>query len=107
MGKKQIIEKIKVFIKALIQNNIKVEKVYLFGSYAHGNAKTYSDIDVAVISPDLGKNYLEEMRLLMRIAQEIDLMISPDPYSVEEFNNAKKGDFLWQEIINKGKLIEI
>jgi uncharacterized protein len=107
MGKKQIIEKIKAFIKALIQNNIKVEKVYLFGSYAHGNAKSYSDIDVAVISPDLGKNYLEEMRFLMKISQEIDLMISPDPYSVEEFENAKQGDFLWQEIINKGKLIEI
>jgi len=107
MGKKQIIEKIKAFIKALIQNNIKIEKVYLFGSYAHGNAKSYSDIDVAIISPDLGKNYLEEMRFLMRIAQEIDLMISPDPYSVEEFKNAKQGDFLWQEIIQKGKLIKI
>ena len=107
MGKKQIIEKIKAFIKALIQNNIKIEKVYLFGSYAHGNAKSYSDIDVAVISPDLGKKYVEETCKLMRIAQKIDLMISPDPYSVEEFNNAKQGDFLWQEIIQKGKLIKI
>jgi predicted nucleotidyltransferase len=107
MDKKQVINKIKDYIKALIRKNIKVEKVYLFGSYAHGNAKTYSDIDVAVISPDFGKSYLEETRLLMKIARDVDLMISPDPYSVEEFNNAKQGDFLWQEIIKKGKLIEI
>jgi len=106
MDQKQVIDKVKEFIKAMIQNNIKVEKVYLFGSYAHGNAGNYSDIDVAVISPDLGKKYVEETCKLMRIAQKIDLMISPDPYSVEEFNNAKQGDFLWQEIINNGKLIE-
>lgn len=107
MAKKQAMKIVKEFIKAIKAHNIRVEKAYLFGSYAHGNAKDYSDIDVAIISPDLGKNYLQETCLLMEIAQEIDLMISPDPYSIEEYQKAGKGDFLYQEIINKGKLIKV
>jgi len=106
MAKKQVIKIVKKFINAVNARNIRVEKAYLFGSYAHGNANDYSDIDVAIISPDLGKSYLQETCLLMEIAQEIDLMISPDPYSLEEYKKAGKGDFLWQEIVNKGKLIK-
>lgn len=107
MAEKQVVKIVKKFINAVKARNIKVDKVYLFGSYAHGNAGNYSDIDVAVISPDLGKSYLQETCMLMEIAQEIDLMISPDPYSVEEYRKAKKGDFLYQEIINNGKLIKV
>ena len=105
MAKKQIIKIVKKIINAVKANNIRVEKAYLFGSYAHGNAKNYSDIDIAIISPDLGKSYMQETRLLMKIAQDIDLMISPDPYSVEEYQKTGKGDFLYQEIINNGKLV--
>ncbi|OGI00398.1 MAG: DNA polymerase III subunit beta [Candidatus Melainabacteria bacterium GWF2_37_15] len=106
MVKKQIIETVKKYIKAIEAHNIRVEKAYLFGSYAHDTAKSYSDIDVAIVSPDFGKSYLEETCTLMRIARDVDIMISPDPYSVEEYENAGKGDFLYQEIINKGKLIQ-
>ncbi len=106
MVKKQIIEIVKNYIKAVKAHNIRVEKAYLFGSYADDTAKSYSDIDVAIISPDLGKSYLNETRLLMKIARDIDVNISPDPYSVEEYENAAKGNFLYQEIISKGKLIK-
>lgn len=107
MAKREIIKKVKEFIKLLENNNLKIEKVYLFGSHVSNKAKETSDIDVAIISPDFGKNYMEEMRLLLKIADKIDFMISPDPYSVEQYENAKQGDFLWQEIIQKGKLIKI
>lgn len=107
MAKKQIIKIIKDYIKAVEAHNIKVEKAYLFGSYAHDKAKSYSDIDVAIISPDFGKNYMQESLFLMKIARDVDIMISPDPYSVEEYEKAGEGSFLWQEIINKGKLIKV
>lgn len=106
MGKKEVIKKIKEFIELLKTNNIKVEKVYLFGSYAVNQARKNSDIDVAVISPNFGINYTEESLFLMRLAQKIDLQISPEPYSLEEFQTASKGGFLWQEIIQKGQLIK-
>lgn len=107
MVKKQIIEKVKLFIDALKEANIKVEKVFLFGSYVFGNTHEYSDIDIAVISPDFGKNYLEESIFLLKTAHKIDLLLSPEPYSLQDYENAKKGDFLWQEIIQKGKSIDI
>ncbi|HBG48748.1 MAG TPA: nucleotidyltransferase domain-containing protein [Cyanobacteria bacterium UBA9971] len=107
MGKREVIKKIKEFINLIKINNIKVEKVYLFGSYAVNRAKESSDIDVAVISPDFGINYTEESLFLMKIAQKIDLQISPEPYSLKEYQAASQGEFLWQEIINKGQLIKV
>lgn len=107
MVKKEVIAKIKDFITLLKQNNINVNKVFLFGSYAFGDANEVSDIDVAVISSDFGKSYLKECLLLMKIANEIDLSLSPKPYSLDEYKKAKQGDFLWQEIINKGHLIDV
>jgi uncharacterized protein len=106
MDKRDVIKKIKNFIKALKLKNIRIEKVFLFGSYAFGKENENSDIDVAVISPDFGKSYLQETRLLMEIGNNIDLMIFPAPYSLEEYNMAKEGSFLFQEIIKKGIPIE-
>ena len=45
----QIIEIIKGFI-ARLRQEIPIKQLILFGSYAHGNPKEYSDIDLAVIS---------------------------------------------------------
>lgn len=40
-----------------IVTNFEVDEIVLFGSYAKGTADDNSDIDVAVISPDLNMNY--------------------------------------------------
>ena len=34
---------------------VHVDGVYLFGSYAKGTADEWSDIDLAIVSPDFGK----------------------------------------------------
>ena len=44
----------KKFIKELSKQGYLVNQAYLFGSYAKGNPKSYSDIDVCVVSPKLG-----------------------------------------------------
>ncbi len=107
MAKKQIRKIIKDFIKAIKEKNIKVEAVFLFGSYADNTANDDSDIDVAVISSDFGKDFFDESALLKKLSLRIDFDISPRAYSVEEYKNAKEGDFLYQEIIKKGKLIKV
>ena len=106
MAQKKIIEIVKKYVQKLKENNVDVFKVFLYGSQVLGTYNEYSDIDVAVISPNFGKNYLEECRLLMKLTRNVDLMISPQPYAVEEYEKASKGTFLWQEIIQKGKVIE-
>ena len=66
MVKKQVAKIVKDFIKAVKQRNITVEAVVLFGSYAHNKANKDSDIDIAVISPDFGKDFLNESILLKK-----------------------------------------
>jgi len=64
MAKKQIRKIIKDFINAVKEKNIKVEAVFLFGSYAENRANEDSDIDVAVVSPDLAKIFLRNPHYL-------------------------------------------
>ena len=107
MAKKQIKQIIKDFIKAIKEHNIKIEAAFLFGSYALDKADKDSDIDIAVVSSDFGKDFFDECVLLKEISEQIDFDISPRAYSIEEYRKAKKGDFLYQEIIKKGKLIKV
>lgn len=79
-----------------------IDAVYLYGSYANGKPKPYSDVDVAVISPVFGKNIVAEGVMLMEIFEKTGLMIEPRAYSREEYQNATKGTFLYEEIIRKG-----
>ncbi|MEA4923756.1 MAG: nucleotidyltransferase domain-containing protein [Syntrophomonadaceae bacterium] len=56
-----------------------VEAIYLFGSHINGNPMQDSDIDIAVISEDFGKDIVEETLKLMRIRRKVDTRIEPHP----------------------------
>lgn len=75
------------FVNALKEKGIRVEQVYLYGSYAYGEPKHESDIDIAVVSPDFGKDRYEEGKLLRQIAWRINSRIEPIPISKESFLN--------------------
>jgi predicted nucleotidyltransferase len=105
MAGKQVEMTLREYINLLRKNNIRVYRAILFGSHATGHAREESDIDVAIISPDLGKDRIEEAVLLKKIAEEVDFDISPRPYSVEQYLKARSGEFLHDEIIEKGKVI--
>ena len=85
MVEKEIVKKIEEFVKALKRDNINVAKVILYGSRASGKAHEYSDIDVAIVSPDFGKDRFEEGVRLFKIACEIDSLIEPIPISLESY----------------------
>lgn len=106
MVKKHVEVIVQKYVKALRSKNIRVEKAILYGSYARGQANEDSDIDIAIISPDLGRDYVDEALMLKEISEDIDLDISPRPYSTEEYQQASQGQFLYDEIIRKGKSIE-
>lgn len=64
--KRQEIENIiEKYIQKLRQLGIQVSKVILYGSYAKGNPKEYSDIDIAVVSPSFHKMDIFERQLLL------------------------------------------
>lgn len=105
MAKKHFEVSIKKYLEALKEKNIRVNKAILYGSLAAGTGDEDSDIDLAIVSPDLGRDRFKESLLLKKLTREIDLDISPRPYSVEQYQNARQGDFLFDEIIQKGKIV--
>lgn len=75
------------FINELSKKYI-VQTAYIYGSYSKGNANEWSDIDVAVISPDFSENMFDERLKLMKIAANIDDRIEPHPFRVEDFDRS-------------------
>jgi predicted nucleotidyltransferase len=50
--KAQLIDEINKFVRGLEKNQIHIQQAILFGSYAKGTAKEWSDIDLALVSED-------------------------------------------------------
>ena len=75
------------FVNVLIAKGIRVEKVILYGSHASGNIHTGSDLDLAIISPDFGKDRFEERKMLLQIAWRVDPRIEPMPIASESYKN--------------------
>ena len=96
----EIIELIQDFIDLVKEDNIQIEKVILFGSYAKGDFSKDSDIDLAIISPDFKENQLiENMARLLLKAAKIKADIQTIPFSVDEYNNPIG---IMEEIIKTG-----
>ncbi len=105
MARKQIEVSIKKYLETLRNKNIKVKKAILYGSCASGSNNKDSDIDLAIISPDFGRDRFREALMLKKLTRDVDLDISPRPYSIEQYQKAMQGDFLFDEIIQKGKTV--
>lgn len=86
MVEKSIEQTVNAFIKELKKRRIKISKVILYGSHASGQNHEYSDIDIAIVSPDFGKNRYTEGAKLFEIACAIDPRIEPIPISLSSYN---------------------
>jgi predicted nucleotidyltransferase len=79
-NRENIIEKVRVY-KDLVKNlfPVKIENIYLFGSYAKGTPRKDSDIDVALVVQHLDENYSiwDTEPLLWKIGRQVDFRISP------------------------------
>jgi predicted nucleotidyltransferase len=71
---------------AVVRQRLRVEAAYLYGSHAAGSARPWSDIDVAVVSPDFSGDLFEERVALMQMAAQIDDRIEPQPFTPERFD---------------------
>lgn len=71
---------------AQVKQTKQVKSAYIYGSYAKGIANKWSDIDVAIVSPDFSQDIFEERILLMKLALNFDDRIEPSPFRPEDFN---------------------
>lgn len=88
-----------------LQGGIRVEVVILYGSYVHGTPHEWSDIDLAVISPDFeGVPVWKRQEMIARLTVHRHRGISPIGYPSSEYHNPGRHSFL-REIIRTGRVV--
>jgi len=85
MVKKEIVKNLQKLHQAVEKTGIRITKVILYGSYANGTFNRDSDIDVAIVSPDFGRDRFEEGVALFKIASKIDPRIEPVAVSLNSY----------------------
>lgn len=92
MVKRQIIDKklqnkIFGFDRLLRRSGINPEQIIVYGSYAKGSAKDYSDVDICVVSPRFDKNPEYYFQKIWHLAGQLDSSLEPIPFTPQELNN--------------------
>ena len=80
-----VAQSVQRFLSALRRSR-RIEAAYLYGSQVLGGAGEWSDIDLAVISPDFHADLFQERVMLLRLAADVDDRIEPHPFTPEGFN---------------------
>lgn len=78
MDKREAIKLVKQYADIVVKNMI-VNKIILYGSYARGDYRKDSDIDVAVVVPrsSISKDILEDMAKLFKLRRSVSTDIEP------------------------------
>ncbi|MDR1896650.1 MAG: nucleotidyltransferase domain-containing protein [Prevotellaceae bacterium] len=75
-----IIDKVNAY-KELVKKSfpVRIEQFYIFGSYAGGTPREYSDIDVALVVSHLNDDYsvLNTEPILWALSEQVDSRIEP------------------------------
>ena len=97
---KNIVNTVKLYAEFLRKEGIPYSRLIVFGSQAKGSAKTWSDIDVCVVSDKFGKDRHTERVRLMSVRDDALLAIEPHPYNPVDLQ--EKYDSLASEIRKYG-----
>jgi predicted nucleotidyltransferase len=91
------------YIKKLGMLGIEVSQIILYGSYATGKPKEFSDIDIAVVSPTFRKlDIFERQEILSKAHHKFREPLEPIGFTPEQLKE-KKG-FI-REIVDSGIVI--
>ena len=95
----EIKNKINKYLNDLKKNNIPIKEAILFGSYAKGTQKEWSDIDIALVSEIFKGNRIEDKDKIRLITISVSSQIEVIPFSPKDFN---ENNPLAREIIDTG-----
>ncbi|MFQ5674415.1 MAG: nucleotidyltransferase domain-containing protein [bacterium] len=70
----------------LVAKEFRVEAVYLFGSTANGSSHEWSDIDLAIVSPDFTGDSFEDTRQLFPSILQVDTSIEVHTFRPSDFD---------------------
>ncbi len=85
--KKDIITAVKRYADYISSNGFTIRGLYIFGSYARGNAQDTSDIDICVISDSFKSDEITGLQKLLRLARKADIRIEPVMLTSAEFGD--------------------
>lgn len=103
MDKAAVLEIISDFKRALEFENIKPEKIILFGSYASGDYRHDSDIDLVVISDDFeDKDYWQRIDILSSAVYKVFKPIEAVAMTQREWQS---GDSMITDYAKNGEVV--
>ena len=91
---------------ARVQERVRVQAAYLFGSQLTGEADEDSDIDLAIFTPDVnGMNVVQRIHLTSEIAVECDSRVELHLYSSKVLAEARPSNFAGYIVTHGKRLI--
>ncbi len=88
-----------------LRGEIEVSQVVVFGSTAAGKRHEWSDIDLAVFSPDVaGMKFLEKVRLATDLQLSCGAELEPHFFPASALTDAEPGSFV-SHILETGKKV--
>jgi predicted nucleotidyltransferase len=99
MAKSEVISIAKKYADKIV-SEVHPDKILLFGSYAKGNDREYSDIDIAIVVSEIQGDILDILAKLYKIRRSIDIRIEPHVF---EYNNDESG--MLAEVLSTGEII--
>lgn len=97
--REDVIEKVQAVLQALRDDGLSISEAYLYSSYAVGTPDGESDIDVAIVSPDLSGDRLEDWMRLNKVSSRIDVRMEVIGFRPEQFRD--ENPLAW-EVQTKG-----
>jgi uncharacterized protein len=91
--------------RQLLEKGYRMDGALLFGSHANNTANEHSDIDLAILSCDFGKNRIEEGAMLNTMLYYLLPMAEAVPISTFYYLDFTNISPLLQEIKTKGRII--
>lgn len=95
----EAIKVIKQFLDLAAGAGFNIEKAILFGSYAKGAADRWSDMDLALVSPDFTGIRFNDIKALIPLLLNTDARIEVHPFKPDTFT---RNDFFVAEILDHG-----
>jgi predicted nucleotidyltransferase len=102
-------ESIEVLLRQIvsrISENIKLEKIILFGSYAWGKPNEASDIDLFIVVPESNKRSYQRAQEVYRLLRGLDAPVEIIVQTKDEVSrNLKVTTSLAKKVLEEGRVL--
>lgn len=74
-------------VEMAVAGGVRIERAYLFGSFARGTPREWSDIDVALVSPDFTGTAFYDRQRLIPFLLRVDTRLEIHPFRTDDFTD--------------------